>query len=165
MDDGANTGARQPGELFAQRTGFLLSRVGLATTNGFRAALEPLGIRPPHWAVLNVVDDAEVLSQQELGGIVRIDPSSIVRVIDDLERDGLVERRRDTEDRRRYAVALTPAGRRVLARARKIADAHEERILEPLSAAERQELHALLLRLAIAGHLPATPHPRIDPDD
>jgi DNA-binding MarR family transcriptional regulator len=148
-------------DTFGARTGFLLSRVGLATTMLFRETLAPLGLKPPHWAVLNVVDAGPPLSQQALGEVVRIDPSSMVSVLDELESGGLIERVREPTDRRRYTIKLTPKGRRKLAQARTAADGHEERVLAPLSDAERTRLHALLLRLATAGHLPDTPHPPI----
>ena len=147
-----------------KRTGFLLSKVGWATTAAFREALAPLGLKPAGWAILNALDRSDGLSQHALGETIRIDPSSMVAHVDELERNGLVERRREVEDRRRYSIRLTPKGRRVLGRARLAAQSSEERLLTPLTPEERSELNALLVKLATAGHLPPTPHPPVNPE-
>src|SRR4051794_5711984 len=88
------------------------------------------------------------LTQHELASLARVDPSSMVAVLDDLERRGIAERRVDPEDRRRRAVHLTPKGdeqMRVLQReARKAAKS----FLGPLSEEEKATLNALLRKLA-----------------
>jgi DNA-binding MarR family transcriptional regulator len=88
------------------------------------------------------------LTQQELAMLARVDPSSMVAVLDDLERRGIAERRVDPEDRRRRAVYLTAKGEeqmRVLQReARKAA----KTFLEPLDDDEKDTLNALLRKLA-----------------
>jgi DNA-binding MarR family transcriptional regulator len=65
----------------------------------------------------------------------------------EFERDGLVARVRDQQDRRRNVVTLTPAGQTALARLDERIDAAQEALLEPLTAAERQELSRLLQKL------------------
>ena len=71
----------------------------------------------------------------------------MVALIDELERQDLVARRRLPSDRRAYALELTPAGATLLARAGEVMAAAEAETLAALSAAERQRLHALLERL------------------
>jgi DNA-binding MarR family transcriptional regulator len=91
------------------------------------------------------------IRQHRLGEIVGMDPSSMVAAIDDLEAQGLVERRRDPNDRRAYALYLTETGTETLARGRKIArEAHQD-LLAPLDDEERKTFHELLLKLAVAG--------------
>jgi len=77
-----------------------------------------------------------------------IDPSSMVRVIDELEEMGLAERRVDPADRRRRAVHLSAAGNRKLEQARKVAATTVEQVLEPLDEDERETLRMLLRKLA-----------------
>jgi DNA-binding MarR family transcriptional regulator len=81
-----------------------------------------------------------------------MDPSSMVATIDELEAKGLVERRAHPSDRRAHALHITRRGRQTLTRGRELARGAQEELLAPLSAEERDQLHALLLRLAAATH-------------
>jgi MarR family transcriptional regulator, transcriptional regulator for hemolysin len=64
-----------------------------------------------NWVLLKEAANAEGASQRELAGLMRIEPSTLVRHLDRLEADGYVERRPDPDDRRRLRVFVTPAGR------------------------------------------------------
>jgi MarR family transcriptional regulator, lower aerobic nicotinate degradation pathway regulator len=142
------------------RTGFLFGKIGWRATRLFAAALEPMGLRPKHYGVLNFLDAHPGVSQQELGATMGVDPSSVVAIIDDFERTGVAERRRDPADRRRYAIHLTRKGKALLQRAREGARAAEEALLAELDAAERRELHGYLVR--IARTMERTPAPDIN---
>jgi MarR family transcriptional regulator, lower aerobic nicotinate degradation pathway regulator len=133
------------------RVGYLLFRLGRTQSSLFVDALEPLGMRPKHFALMNLADLSEGSSQQELGRKLGLDSSGLVSVIDDLEAQGLVERRRDATDRRRYAIHLTRAGKTKLSRAREAVTLRAEELLAPLSEDERETLHDLLARVAAAG--------------
>lgn len=141
-----------PAEL-AQHTGFLLSKLGLATSRRFAEAMEPLGLDPRQFAVITVLGAHDGVAQQELAHRLRIHPSSMVAVIDDCEAAGLLERRRDHADRRRYAIHLTAKGRSLRLRAQHVAAALREQMFAELDEDERRTLHDLLLRLASAGPL------------
>jgi MarR family transcriptional regulator, organic hydroperoxide resistance regulator len=152
----ADAANRPPAEVppeIMESSAFLLSKLGLAIRGRFREAMEPLGLHPRHYSVMASLAHGAA-SQQELVDRLRIDPSTMVSVIDYLEQAGLAVRRRDRADRRRYAIDLTDAGARLLARANAIAREHTESVLAPLDAEQRERLHELLLRLATAGHLP-----------
>jgi DNA-binding MarR family transcriptional regulator len=117
-------------------------------------ALEPLGLTVKHFGVLTFIrHEAESgreggsLSQQAIGERLRIDRTTMVSLIDDLERAGYVKRERNTDDRRAYVITLTAAGRRAQARAEEAVDAHALQFFGQLSEVERQELHRLLTRL------------------
>jgi MarR family transcriptional regulator, lower aerobic nicotinate degradation pathway regulator len=133
------------------RVGYLLFRLGRTQSGQFVEALEPLGLRPKHFALMNLADISEGSSQQELGRKLGLDSSGLVSVIDDLEAQGLVERRRDATDRRRYAIHLTRAGRTKLSRAREAVKLRADELLASLSEDERETLHDLLARVAAAG--------------
>ena len=124
----------------------------LARVTGYRLAraLAGLEMRTTEFAVLHHLHQAGPLSQQELGGALRIDPSNLVGLLDDLEADGLIVRPRDPRDRRRHLVGLTPVGHRRLTQAKRAVERAERDLLSPLSAAEQGELHGYLERLA--GH-------------
>src|SRR4051794_20004582 len=142
------------------RTAFLFGKIGWRATRLFALALEPMGLRPKHYGVLNFLDAHAGVSQQELGATMRIDPSSVVAIIDDFERSGVAERRPDPADRRRYAIHLTRKGKTLLARAREAGQAAEDELLADLDPDERRELHALLAK--VARRVDRTPAPDVN---
>jgi DNA-binding MarR family transcriptional regulator len=68
----------------------------------------------------------------------------MVAVVDELERSGYVERRRDPRDRRAYSLQATAAGRQVLERAAEATKRAEDEFLAPIPTAERRHLKRLL---------------------
>ena len=109
---------------------------------------EPLGIQPREVGVLNLIDAHPGITQQELGAGALVDPSSMVAVLDDLEERGWAERRPHPTDRRKRAIHLTAAGKRVLNRARAVGGKAVAELLAPLSASEVSELRRLLRKVA-----------------
>jgi DNA-binding MarR family transcriptional regulator len=140
-----------PPEPLASAPGFLLSWNGQRTARYFAAALEPLGLRPPHFGVLTLIDANPGSAQRELVERSMIDASTMVAVIDELEERGLAERRPDPEDRRKRALYLTPQGRRTLERARTVAIETARKVFDPLNEQELKTLTKLLRKLAGAG--------------
>jgi DNA-binding MarR family transcriptional regulator len=139
------------------RIAYLLSKVGRRQSVRFAELLKPLGLRPKHFALMNVVDLAEGPSQQQLGQALGLDPSGLISAIDELEADGLLERSRAPEDRRRHALFLTRAGKARLAKAREASRKRGEELIAPLSEAEAQSFHELLKRIAGADELDLRP--------
>ncbi|MCF2529115.1 MarR family winged helix-turn-helix transcriptional regulator [Yinghuangia soli] len=76
-----------------------------------------------------------------------LDKSTLIPVLDQLERKKLVERRPDPADRRARVVTMTPAGRRVLTRSAPVVAAVEEDLLADLTPDEREQLRGLLQRV------------------
>jgi MarR family transcriptional regulator, lower aerobic nicotinate degradation pathway regulator len=128
--------------------GILIFRLARMTGYRLGEALAGLDMRTHEFAVLHHLEQAGPLSQQDLAGALRINPSNLVGLLDDLEADGRVLRPRDPSDRRRHLVELTAAGRQRLARAKQAAAAAERELLAPLSQRERQALQSMLERLA-----------------
>jgi DNA-binding MarR family transcriptional regulator len=137
-----------PPEPLASAVGFLLSYNGQRMARTFAESLEPLGLRPPQFGLLRLIQAKPGSTQQELVSSSMIDPSSMVAVLDELEELGLVERRQNPADRRKHAVHLTDDGNDTLRRARKLADSVATRELAPLDAGERDTLKRLLRKLA-----------------
>ncbi|MFJ4408769.1 MarR family winged helix-turn-helix transcriptional regulator [Streptomyces sp. NPDC088910] len=131
----------------AALTTYLLSKTGKAARGRLAAELSDEGLRLWHMAVLAALADFGPQVQRELAGRLGVDPSDMVKVVDELAASGCVERARDTADRRRVRVALTPAGRDRLAALTARAEAAQDDVLAPLDARERAQLHALLLRV------------------
>src|SRR3954451_9052919 len=95
---------RPPPEPLASAPGFLLSWNGRRTATMFAQALEPLGLRPPHFGGMRLIDAEPGVTQQELAERSLIDPSSMVAVVDELEERGYAERRVHPADRRKHAI-------------------------------------------------------------
>jgi DNA-binding MarR family transcriptional regulator len=138
---------------------FLLSQVGIHASSRFSERLAEVGLAPPLFRVLNLVDAAEGRSQQEIAKAVQAPPSRMVAFVDELEQRGLLERRAVPKDRRVRALHLTPAGREALARGREVAARHEEELTQGLSGPEREQLVELLGRVVDAQSIGRGVHP------
>ena len=141
------TEARLPAELVASNL-FLLKRLGFAAKQRSVAAYEEAGLTPYHHAILTVLDEGAPETQAAIADSLGYDRGTLVGLLDELEEQGLVERKRDPDDRRRHVVRLTADGKRTLGSLRALAKRVEEEFLAPLDAEQRQALHALLLVLA-----------------
>jgi len=130
------------------RLGYLLKHVQLRYFELGAAALEPLGITGRETAVLTAIAERAPVSQAEIAAAMNVDRTTMVALIDDLERKGLVRRRQDPDDRRKNAVELTDAGRDTVRQAAGAVERTEDAFLGPLSAAEAAQfkriLHVLL---------------------
>jgi DNA-binding MarR family transcriptional regulator len=114
-------------------------------------ALEPLGLTVKHFGVMTFLrhetereGERGSLSQQAIGERLRIDRTTMVSLIDDLEREGYVKRDRNPGDRRAYVITLTPAGKRAQARAEQAVDMHAHEFFGRLSESQREQLRRLL---------------------
>jgi len=126
-----------------------MARLARARTE---ATLEAHGLRPRHLVAMTVLREHAPATQQSLAAALAIDRTNLVGLLNELEADGYVERRRSAEDRRRHIVELTPAGERTLAAAERAIEEAEAEVFHGLDAQERATLHALLQR-ATAGHV------------
>jgi DNA-binding MarR family transcriptional regulator len=122
---------------------YLAHRYARAATN---RALREHGLDLRHLGVLSSLAETGPLPQRTLVDRLQMDKSSMVYVIDELERQGLADRRRSEEDRRSYAVHITEAGRARLTTATATAAETMAGLLTPFSTEERMRLHGLLAR-------------------
>ena len=126
--------------------GQLLFRLWRASHVRAAEVLGTVGLTPALFALLNVVGAREGAIQQELGAVMGIDRTTMVSLIDQLESAGLARRRPSAKDRRAREVAITPNGRRLLGRARRLISQAEDEVLAGLTAEERGDLVKLLRR-------------------
>src|SRR3954468_21834198 len=122
-------------------SGLLILRLARASAWRLGRSLAESGLGWADYAVLHHLDAQGPVAQRELAAALRIQPSNIVALLDELQRRGLLKRSPDPADRRRHRVELTARGHAVLVRATKAARAAEADLLAPLSAAERGEFH------------------------
>ena len=109
-------------------------------------AMEPLGLKSREFWLL-VIAGAGDISQHEMADLCGLDPSSLVPILDGMERRGLLHRQRNPNDRRVQWVKRTEEGDRMYARALPRAHAAEAHQLAPLSAADRSQLVAAMQKL------------------
>lgn len=132
----------------ARRSGALLDHLARRMRLRAEAVLTPLGLRPRHLVALTVLRDRGGSSQQALAATLEMDGTNIVGLLNELEADELVERRRSPADRRRHLVELTEAGRKRLATAEFALAAVEDEVLGALDESQRDTLYHLLQRAA-----------------
>lgn len=136
--------------------GQLFFRLWRASHTLTAEALNSIGLTPALFALLNVLGAREGTIQQELSVDMGIDPSVMVKLINELENADLAERRRRPNDRRAWEVVITPKGRRTLVKARRLISHIEDQVLGGLTAADRRQL-LTLLRRALASAPPQPP--------
>jgi DNA-binding MarR family transcriptional regulator len=128
--------------------GFTLSQLGYATSGGFGSLMASFGLEPRHFAVLRAVGEAGGQSQQAVAQRLNIPASTMVSLLDHMEREGLIERRPHPTDRRTRLPHLTDRGGQILDQAVRVGADWEEKICSGLSGDERDTLLALLRRVA-----------------
>jgi DNA-binding MarR family transcriptional regulator len=129
-------------------TAFLLARVGVTIKMRMLDELGQIGCGGYEYGVLELLGEGAQETQAAIADGLGVDRSQLVHVLDTLERDGLIERKRDPLDRRRHAVSITADGKRQLVRLRSTVRELEESILEPLDEKTRIALHEALYRVA-----------------
>ena len=139
-------GPAEPADLRSS-TGYLLARLGAESRRRWARMLADHGLTPHHFGMLMTLGHLGVAHQRRLSELVGIDPRNAVPLIDLLHRRGLIQRTGDPADRRRRAIALTPAGQRLLNDLRQAADAVEHDMLKDLDDHQQANLHRLLLTL------------------
>jgi DNA-binding MarR family transcriptional regulator len=109
-----------------------------------QSALAPLGLRPRHLVALTVLRDHGSPTQQTLAAALHTDRTNLIGLLNELERDGLILRRRSSEDRRRHIVELTDEGSERLVEAESALAAVEDDVLSALDTDQRETLFSLL---------------------
>jgi MarR family transcriptional regulator, lower aerobic nicotinate degradation pathway regulator len=135
----------------------LLSAIGRDATARVRRAMRPLGLGAQQFVVLTQLHALGETSQAELADALGIDRSNLAAIASDLADRRLLERARDEHDRRRYVLRCSRAGVDLLRRTEGAIAAADDDILAPLDAAQREQLYALLRRLADGVELCPTP--------
>jgi DNA-binding MarR family transcriptional regulator len=141
-----------PGRI-GDRPTWLIGRAYVRSSGLLRDGFEAsgTGLRGYHYRLLAALDEWGPASQADLGRSTSIDRSDVVAALNELEGRGLVERAVDPANRRRNIVSITPAGVSELGVLDQVISDIQERLLAPLSAAEREQFLRLLRRLADAG--------------
>jgi DNA-binding MarR family transcriptional regulator len=138
--------------------GFFLSTLGYQSHAMWEERLTPLGLTSRQAATLIHIARAEGQPQQRLVSVLRIAPSRVVALVDELEQRGLLRRRTDPTDRRVRTLRLTAKGKAMVQSLVKVTDAHEAWLSTGLDSAERELLLTLLTKVAAGLDLSESAH-------
>ena len=127
--------------------GYQLRMAQIALFRDFAQGPGGEDVTPGLFGVLVIIEANPDLKQSELARATHLDRSTVVTVIDNLERRGLVERRVALHDRRSNAIRLTDAGTALLRKLKRQVSQHEKRLLQNFNAAERDSFLALLKKV------------------
>jgi DNA-binding MarR family transcriptional regulator len=130
----------------------LLRRAWFGLNQAFRRRCAELGLTPDQYTVLRTLHegDAHGMTQNELVAAMCSDPNTIASLLRRMEAGGLIERRPHEDDRRARRVLVLPAGHRLYLRARRVALALQNQILQVLPAPARDPFLAHLEQVAEA---------------
>jgi MarR family transcriptional regulator, transcriptional regulator for hemolysin len=117
--------------------GFLFNHAGHVVDTELTAKLAELGTTPREICVLGKALGAD-LTQSRLGELAGLDKTTMVVTMDKLEQAGLAERRPSATDRRARIVAVTPAGKKLLAAGQKVVDEAHSDMLAALPDDDRE---------------------------
>src|SRR5215469_833386 len=115
---------------------FLLAQVGAHAASKFAARLRELDLAPPQAGIFRILSATPAITQQALASNLNMVPSRLVELLDELGDRGLIERREDPDDRRRYNLHLTADGRAVLENIDRISREHGRSLLASLNEDE-----------------------------
>ncbi|HEV2738241.1 MAG TPA: MarR family transcriptional regulator [Candidatus Elarobacter sp.] len=128
--------------------GYHLRRAQLRAFAAFGRHLKETGLTPTLFGVLAMIEARPGIGQGEVADALGADRSTMVRLVDQLERRGLVRRDPHPGDRRTVLPALTAEGRALLERATPLVHASEDAFAGALSPHEREQLAGFLRRLS-----------------
>ena len=126
---------------------YLLARASTLVSGQFHTRLKPHGIDVAEWRILTTLSDGDGLTVGQLAEIVLFQQPTLTKIADRMEALGLVERQRDSKDRRIVRVFIKPAGREKVAGLMDDARRHEAEVLSDYTAAESAALKDMLRTL------------------
>lgn len=127
---------------------FLLARTNALSLAATNRTLKPFELKARSYSVLALAAAADHMSQRDFAAYLRLDPSQVVALVDDLQARGLVERQAAPGDRRANVVVATTAGRELATQAHALLRDAEDALMNGLDDSERATLAALLRKIA-----------------
>ena len=132
---------------FDESTGYWLRRVYLAISEALQSRLDPYGVTVAQWPVLSSLYSGRSRTPAELADHIGLNRSAITRLLDRLEKKGLVERQSSEHDGRSYSIRLTESGRRVVPKLAELSKAVNAQFLSGLSPGEKARFEKTLRRM------------------
>ncbi|MEI8026383.1 MAG: MarR family transcriptional regulator [Pseudomonadota bacterium] len=130
-----------------QYLGYCLGKAGAIMRRNLNVAFAEYGVEAKHFAVLRVLGDSNQPNQLAIGLDMGVDKATMVKLIDDLEAKGLVERIVDPADRRAKLITISRRGRGLAKTLESVRDSVESDFLRGLSLREKHTLRKTLTKL------------------
>ena len=111
-------------------TGYMIANTGRRLTSSLTQLFQPYNLTSEQWSLLIALRLHDGVSQKELAELTDKDPANVTRILDQLQRKGLVRREANPDDRRAVCMRITPEGSEVAATLVPI----EERFIEEIVA-------------------------------
>ena len=130
-----------------KRTGFLVYRTARGMKKMLDSELNKYSVSSSQYTVLNTLMEDDGLSLSEIGKRVSIDKPAVTGIADRMEKDGLVERRRTSQDRRVIQLFMTEKGRALAEKTEGIATQIDQKLVNVLTPAEVSQFRHMLNRI------------------
>jgi len=138
----------QPAAISSQdHLGYLVGTLGSAMRKGLEDELEPMGVTPAQWVILEAASDGSADTLTALARIIPVDAAAISRQLDKLQQRGLVRRRRLRSDRRTVRIELTDAGRELVPKLAPLVQANNSRFLSGISTDEQAAFTQIIQKM------------------
>ncbi len=135
---------------------FWVSRLASVMQDRFNKELETLDVTWPQWMVMNVLTHQLANTPAQIAEQIGVDRSAVTRLVDRLEKKGLLHREHDGLDRRSVKVLITRAGELMVGHLDEAAERHQQRFLQELHNTEHRALKGNLQKLLKAGGIDST---------
>ncbi len=133
--------------IIEESLGFIISRTNQKLSNYLTRKFKPYDITPEQWGLLNRLWEKDGVSQKELSEISIKDQTTVTRILDKLERKGLIKRQTSPDDRRSFLIFLTDNGRSLENKLVPIAYEVLDEALQGLSEEEIKQMKLLLNKI------------------
>lgn len=148
---------RSPPAKLHDHLGYWLRMVSNAVSQSFARKVEAEGVTVAEWVFLRLLYDTDDIAPSELAGRMGMTRGAVSKLTDRLADKALVTRAADPRDKRAQTLVLTGAGRALVPRLAKLADANDAEFFAVLAAKERQALEAALRKIVSARDLVSVP--------
>lgn len=125
--------------------GYCCLQAYLTLAPNIKKQLARIALRPVEYAVLSLIQSNPGINQKRLGETIRVSPPNMATLLDRMQINDLVQRRRNPQDRRSQILTLTPHGTALLDKAHALAARADQ--TPALTAAERTQLTQLLAKV------------------
>jgi DNA-binding MarR family transcriptional regulator len=126
---------------------FVLGTLSLTVTDLVEETLAPLDLRLRHYQLLRLLHYDGPRLQSTIGPVLGVDRTTVVAIVDQLEKQKLAKRVRSPDDRRAYLIAATAKGKRLAVKATEMVNKVEATMFAPLSVEEQNVVRKLSARL------------------